>query len=135
MSKIFDIKDDIVLEDLMMMQPALLILYTATILYCNEYSLPCTFTSFMSDRENVKQQTKTHEEGRAFDMSTIGWTEMHINRFVHMINTDYRDIAAVSARDGIARAAVYHNYKSQGDHIHLQVRRDAKVNKFVKYNF
>jgi len=128
---LFEIRKDISLEDLQDMQPALLILYTATILYCHEYKLPCKFTSIMSDRKNVISKSKTHEDFRAFDLSVEGWTEMHIHRFVFVMNTDYRDIAAISASDLEPRAVIFHNYKGQGDHLHIQVKKNAPFNKFL----
>ncbi len=128
---LFEIKNDVVLEDIQNMQPALLILYTAAILYCQEYNLPCQFTSIMSDRTGVMAKTKSHEEFRAFDLSVKGWTDTHIHRFVFMMNNDYREIAAISASDLEPRAAVYHNYENQGDHIHMQVRPNAKFSKFL----
>jgi hypothetical protein len=132
---LFEIKDDINLNDLQEMQPALLILWTATVLYCKEHRLPCKITSISSDRKNVRAVSKTHEEGRALDISTRGWREQDVLRFVYLMNQDYREIAAVSASDGEPRAAVWHNYNEQGEHIHLQVKRNAPYNKYLKYDF
>jgi len=132
---LFETGDDIILGDIQEMESALLILYTATILYCKEYKLPCKFTSFKSDRVGVRAKTKTHSEGRAFDLSVKGWGDVQIHRFVFMMNNDYRDIAAVSASDGNPRAAVYHEYNGQGSHIHLQVKRNANYRKYMKWDF
>ena len=125
-------QDDIDMRDLLDMQPALFILLTRTLLYCNEFKIPCKITSLISDRKDVKSVSKTHEQGRAVDISVVGWTQLHIQKFVHMMNKDYADIAAISYTDKMPRAAVYHNYKNQGSHIHLQVRPNANVNKYVK---
>ena len=128
---LFEIKDDISLEDLQNMQPALLILYTATILYCHENGLPCKFTSIMSDRKNVISKSKTHEDFRAFDLSVKGWPSVHIHRFVFIMNNDYRDIAAISASDLTPRAVIYHSFKGQGEHLHMQVKKNAPFTKFL----
>jgi len=132
---LFTLKSDVSLTDLQEMNPALWILFSATILYCKEYNLPCKITSIKSDRENVRAKSLTHETGRAFDLSTLGWTEMHIHRFVFLMNSDYREIAAISASDLEPRAAVWHDYDGQGDHIHLQVKENANYNKFMKWDF
>lgn len=124
---------DVEAKDLEMIQPALWILLTRTLLYCAEFSIPCKITSLISDREKVASQSTTHQEGRAFDLSVKGWSEFHIHRFLFIINSDYRDIAAISASDKNPRAAVYHSYNNQGDHIHLQVKREAPVFKFLSY--
>ena len=132
---LFEIKKDVELKDLTDMQPALMILFTATIIYCKEYKLPCKITSIKTDRKNVRSKSTTHEEGRAFDLSVTGWTEMHIHRFTYLMNSDYREIGAISASDRNSRSAVYHDYDGQGDHIHLQVRRNAHYKKYMKWDF
>jgi hypothetical protein len=130
---IFETKEDIELKDLGEMQPALLILLTHTVLYCQEYNLPLKITSLKSDRKNVRAASKTHETGRAVDISTMGWTEYHINRFVFLTNRYYADIAAISASDYKPRAAIYHDV-GHGAHIHLQVKPNAKTERFVTFN-
>ena len=127
----FETKDDIKLEDLKMIQPALFVLFTRAVLYCNENKLPCRITSLISDRKDVKSVSRTHEQGRAVDISVKGWTQQHIHRFVFIMNRDYREIAAISASDGIPRAVIYHEYEGQGDHLHLRVRPNADVSKFM----
>lgn len=129
---ILKFKDEVNPKDLEMIQPALLTLLTAAALYCNEYNLPCEVTSLVSDREGVKATSTTHEEGRAFDLSVKGWTETHIHRFVYLMNRDYADIAAISESDHKPRAVVYHN-SGYGEHLHIQVRRNAPVYKFVSW--
>lgn len=129
---IFDLKSDCDINDLKYMEPALLILFTNAILYCQTNRLPFKVTSIKSDRENVKSISKTHEQNRAVDISVLGWTSQHIHRFVFMINRDYADIAALSYKDNEPRAAVYHDYENQGSHIHLQVRPNANLDKYVE---
>ena len=119
-------------RELEMLNPALLILYTAAVLYCNEYNLPFNVTSTNEDRSELNESTNTHSDARAFDLSVKGWTETHIHRFVYLMNRDYEDIAAISQSDGKPRAVVYHNV-GHGDHLHFQVRPDAPVYKFVSW--
>lgn len=132
---LFTLKENLSFRDIQEMHPALWILFSATILYCKEYKLPCKITSLKSDREGVRAKSTTHEEGRAFDLSVSGWTEMHVHRFVFLMNSDYREIAAISASDLEPRAAVYHEYDGQGSHIHLQVKENASYNKYLKWDF
>jgi len=129
---IYELKKECKQEDLQMIEPALLILFTRVVLYCAEWKIPCMVTSIISDRENVASvsTSSTHEEGRALDISTRGMTEQHIYRLVHIMNMEYRDIAAISAIDGQPRAAIYHD-AGTGPHIHLQVRRDAPYYKYL----
>ena len=131
---IFINKDDVDLNDLREMQPALLILFTHTVLYCQEYKLPLKITSIKSDRTNVKAISNTHETGRAIDISVNGWTSHHIHRFVYLTNKYYSDIGAISYSDLEARAAIFHEYEGQGSHIHLQVKPKAKIERFVSFN-
>lgn len=130
---IFLNKDEVDLNDLREMQPALLILFTHTVLYCKEYNLPLTITSIKSDRESVKAISNTHSEGRAFDVSVKGWTSHHIHRFVYLTNKYYSDIGAISFTDLKPRAAIYHD-SGYGAHLHLQVKPKAKVERFVSFN-
>jgi hypothetical protein len=130
-------KDDVNARDLEMIQPALLILITATELYCARFNLPFTITSLVNDRHDkdgkpIRSVSSSHRDGRAADISIRGWSETHVERFVYFLNRDYSDIAAVSAIDGAKRAAVRHD-SGYGDHIHLQVRPDAKLDKFIKH--
>ncbi len=127
----FRYKEDIDPKDLEMIQPALWILLTRTMLYCAEYKLPFVVTSIISDRKNINSKSRTHEEGRAIDISSKGWTESHIYRFQYHMNTWYSDIAAISAKDNEPRAVVHHD-SGYGEHFHLQVRPNAKWQKFIK---
>jgi hypothetical protein len=124
--------DDVDPRDLELIEPALLILINAANLYCYRFNLPFQITSIQSDRENIKSVSKTHEQGRAIDISVKGWTDTHVHRFVYLLNQDYADIAAISYSDNQPKAAVYHD-AGYGSHIHLQVRPNAKLDKFVKY--
>ena len=128
---IFNCGDDIDLEDLKMLQPALWILMTQTMLYCKEHNLPFKVTSLISDRKNVESKSTTHETGRAFDLSAKGWTETHIYRFQYLMNIWFKDIAAISSVDKKPRAVVYHD-SGHGYHFHLQVRPNANYRKFIK---
>ncbi len=127
----FNCKEDIDLEDLKVLQPALWILITRSMLYCAEFNLPFKITSLVSDRKGIKSKSMTHETGRAADISSKGWTETHIYRFTYLMNNWYKDIGAISSSDLKPRAVVHHD-AGYGSHFHLQVRPNADFNKFVK---
>lgn len=123
---ILKFKDDVNSKDLEQLKPATWILLSVVVLYCERWDLPLKITSLISDRENVKAVSTTHETGRAFDISVKGWTEKHIHRFCYFVNLNYTEIAAISSSDGKKRAAVFHN-----NHIHLQVKPNANVKRFI----
>ena len=53
----FNCKEDIALEDLKVLQPALWILITRSMLYCAEFNLPFKITSIISDRKGIKSKS------------------------------------------------------------------------------
>lgn len=122
-----EFKDGVDINDLKKLQPAMWQILSFAVCYCAEYRLPLVITSLINDRDGVKASSKTHEQGRAIDISVAGWTDQHIHRFCFQVNAKFFDIAALSASDMKPRAAIYHN-SGYGDHIHLQVRPDAPFN-------
>lgn len=65
--------------------------------------------------------SKTHEEGRAVDISIRGWCADMIDEFIHDSNTEFADtIGAFSLTDGKARFCVFH--VGTAAHFHLQTR-------------
>ena len=128
---LFEIKEDIYLEDLQKLQPAIWIIFTGALLYCHRNNLPCRITSIISDRtsdEIKKKQTSVHPDGRGIDIgiSGRGWTNTHIHRLAHQLCSDYGDLGAISSSDGVARACVV-----KKDHLHLQCRRHVDISKFI----
>lgn len=130
MDQLFDCKDDIDLNDLKELQPACWVLLTAALLFCKEHNIILKITSIKSDRKNVNAVSKTHEEGRAIDISVYQWPPVLIHRLCHNLNRSYSDIAAISAKDLVPRAAVYHN-AGHGSHVHIQCRPNVNMNKFI----
>ena len=69
--------------------------------------------------------SKTHEEGRAVDVSIKGFSEFHLRRLPHFLNTRFgKDWGTnkVGSND-LPRVCVVHDAGS-GNHIHLQVKRN-----------
>jgi len=118
--KSFRIKDDVNIEDITMLTPHAMFLLGAAILRCHNVNLPCTITSI---REHVEGRAhNTHKDGRAFDLSTVGWTNQNVIDFCKFINENYKGIAAISASDLKPRACVYHKIDGGAYHLHLQTR-------------
>ncbi len=122
MKKTFTIKQDCCLDDIMFLQVETLIIYTSLLMFARQRNLPVKITSVFSDRLNVKSKSRTHEDFRAIDISTMGWREKDALDAVTFLNEKHKDIAAISASDLKPRAAIYHNYENQGSHLHLQSR-------------
>ena len=132
MDKLFEVKEDIQLEDFQKLHPAIWIIFTGALLYCKRNNLVCRITSIISDRGNVNAKSKTHEEGRAIDIGvrpSDGWNPVHAQRLSYQLNKDYSELAAISYSDHKPRAAI-----AKSDHIHLQCRKisNDKLNKFIK---
>ena len=134
MDKLFEVKEDIELEDFQKLHPAIWIIFTGALLYCKRNNLVCRITSIIGDREksNVKAVSRTHSDGRAIDIGVRpedGWNPVHAQRLCYQLNRDYSEIAAISYSDHKARAGI-----PKSDHIHLQCRKvsNDKLNKFIK---
>jgi len=120
MKKTFDIKPDVDIEDLMFLQPATLYLLGAFVVYANNLGLPVNITSICEDVQGRK--TRTHCEGRAFDVSVRGWNLLDIQNAVAYFNKNFKDIGAISSSDHKARALVYHKIPGGIAHFHAQTR-------------
>tara|TARA_Y100001937_G_scaffold13127_1_gene17132 strand:+ start:2329 stop:2712 length:384 start_codon:yes stop_codon:yes gene_type:complete len=119
---LFEVKEDIVLSDLQKLHPAIWVVFTSVIIYAKKNKLPLKITSLINDRDNVNAISKTHDTGRAIDISIAGWSKVDCTRLCHKLNTEFSDIAAISYSDRRPRCAIYkHN------HIHIQVRPGEKI--------
>lgn len=119
----FELQDDCTMEDFKMLHPKLLIMLGTVLSFADKRDLPVKVTSIISDRVNVIEKTKTHKEGRAIDISVKGWKENDIKDLQKLMLLLHKDISAISARTKKPRPVVFHNYKNQGDHLHIQCRR------------
>ena len=119
----FTCKDDVKLEDVMLFDPKLWIVFGHFLNFADGRDLPVVVTSLMTDRENVQAVSKTHEEGRALDVSTRDWSDEDIEHCIAYMKNVAGHYGAISYSDNERRVIVYHNYMNQGDHFHLQVAR------------
>ena len=122
-----NVKEDVVIEDLLSLNPKVLIVLGHFMAYAEKHNLPVTITSIISDRDNVEAVSRTHEEGRAIDLRSSDWPEHHrlevVEHMLHIAN----HYGAISASDYQRRVIIHHDYKGQGGHFHLQVSRGTEV--------
>jgi hypothetical protein len=121
------LKEDVVLADLLALNPKVFIVLGHFLTYADKHGLPVTITSIISDRENVESVSTTHEDGRAIDIRSKDWPLHHrqeVIEYMHHIASHY---GAISASDNQRRVIVHHDYMGQGGHFHLQVSRGVEV--------
>lgn len=121
MKQLFYKKDEVNLEDLMFLTPAMLYLHTQFVLYCNtEFGISPTITSV---RDKVEGRVSdSHAHGRAVDYSSKLFSEAEREKVLKHFNKKYKSIAALSYSDGKPRALIYHRGPNGVPHFHLQTR-------------
>jgi hypothetical protein len=95
--------------------------------YCRMKNRDFVVTSTVSTlREDNKlgRKSSTHREGRAFDVSVQGWSQMFIDEFCAEFNLKYGTIGAVNSK-GERRLIVDH--KGTARHLHVQLDRSLYV--------
>ena len=84
--------------------------------------LPFTITSTMSSLEEDKRigrKSRTHREGRAFDLSVKGWSSEDIDEFIVHFCKKYEEHSAISSQTLQPKLVVYH--VGTAAHFHVQV--------------
>ena len=119
MEKHFTIKPNVSLEDMMMLDPRLIGMFSHFLIYALDLGLPVNVTS-MIDEANGRV-SRSHKEGRAIDISAKGWTHEQAKQAETLFKRWYRPIGAISSKTGKPNAVYYHNAGS-GWHFHLQVK-------------
>ena len=83
-----------------------------------------TFTTLDEDLA-LKRVSSTHREGRAFDMSTKGWSQNSIDQFIELFSKKYQGVAAQTS-DGKPLLILHHD-SGHGDHFHVQLNRAYSI--------
>lgn len=117
----FTIKNDCNIEDITMINPKLLVMLATILEFADGKNLPVVISSIINDRINVNSVSKTHQEGRALDISTIGWDIDDINE-LKLVMSKHDNIAALSFSTLKPSPVVYHD-SGYGPHLHIQCRR------------
>jgi hypothetical protein len=92
------------------------------IVYASVRGLPVSITETVTTPEEdqkLKRVSKSHAEGRAFDLSTRGWDEQDIALFMKNFNQKYAAVAAIGG-SGKPTLIVRHD-TGHGDHFHFQI--------------
>lgn len=85
-----------------------------------------TFTTLEED-EKLNRESDTHRTGRAFDISSRGWTKDDIDECVRVFFAKYRKVGAV---DGTGEPRpIKHHDSGHGAHFHCQVNRRYALSK------
>lgn len=106
------------------LSPVLLLIICDLIVWCEQKQLPCVLTDSLTtlqEDEALSRQSSTHREGRAFDVSTRGWTKENIDEVIRVFGFKFRQIAAVR-NDGSPNLIYFHD-AGTGPHLHFQVHR------------
>lgn len=101
-----------------MIKTELIMVLGQLMIFCHREKIPCKITSI--DRHIPVRKTRTHEEGRAVDISIKGWKEKKIDKLKKEFkNLNY--LGAISRSDNKRRLIIDHDV-GLGRHIHIQVR-------------
>lgn len=111
---------DASLEELAFLHPNALFVLALLSRFCLESKIPLHLTSILRPKYDGISKSKTHSEGRAFDVRTKHFTKKQLTdiaRFLSGVDATEK-IGAVSSSDNIRRLAYYHD-----NHLHVQVAR------------
>lgn len=107
----------------------LVVVALAVAFFCIKRKLPLLFTSIIREGIPGVSTSRTHIEGRAFDISVKGWTDKDIFDIVFWINETF-EIGAISAKSGKEFACVYEPAETWPDgsfkkaaHLHFQIAK------------
>lgn len=78
-----------------------------------------------SEDKALNRVSDSHAQGRAFDLSTRGWDEDSIAKFIEEFNRRYGSLAAIGG-SGNPALIVRHD-TGHGDHFHFQINRKYAV--------
>lgn len=109
--------------------PKLLLVADYLLAHAETHQLPVVFSSIIRPGIKGVSVSKTHAEGRAFDISVRGWSEADIKFLVDCMN-EALHVGAISFSDGKEKEALYEpTVKDKNGkviktaHLHMQCRR------------
>lgn len=106
----------------------LLLLLDYAVDFATSRDLPILITSIIRPQIKGISVSKTHEQGRAFDLSVRGWTIYQIKQLADGANDKF-NIGAISYSTHLEQEVVYEDGVSAGTapHLHFQVRPNLKA--------
>jgi hypothetical protein len=92
---------------------------------CDQTGLPIRITSIIRPKIPGVSTSTTHEDGRAFDLGLIGWSDSDARDCAHRANKELSELGAISAKSGRQTVAVFEDgiTKGTGRHLHFQVKK------------
>ena len=124
-----ELKDGLRVEDLMYLDPRLIIVLGHLTAFCFQNNIQCKLTSLSTDYVEGRKST-THLEGRAFDLSIIHWPKQKVTEMKDYLLARVGQYGAYSTSDGKKRLIVIHNVEVQerklGVHAHIQVSKNKE---------
>jgi len=124
LSKSFSLKEGLDPEMILYMHPNLLTILVFVVNFCYQNNVDCVVTSgIRTHAQNVsaKSKSRTHEEGRAFDLRTRNIPQNLIFDLTESAEIEFGNIGAISYKTHKSRPVVYGD-ENHLDHIHFQVR-------------
>lgn len=124
MKRIFEYGKEDVKDRIMFLSPAIMLILSDLILYCEQNQLPCVISDAVTDLSEdqaLNRVSSTHREGRAFDVSLHGWTRDQWNDCRRIFSAKYRHLAALDT-SGEPNLIVVHD-AGTGNHMHFQVHK------------
>jgi len=104
--------------------PLAMMIMAEMIHWAHVRGIPVSITETLTTEEEdskLKRVSTSHREGRAFDISTRGWTEDQIKLFMEDFSKKYASLAAIGS-SGNPALIVRHD-TGRGDHFHVQINR------------
>ena len=119
----FKFKYDKDMAGMTLIHPILLMVFADFNLWAYERDLPVKVTRIIDERIEGISVSDTHSEGRAIDVSVVGWSTDEIDDAIFYFNKLYADLyGAYSYSDGHPRIVVPPNHGT-APHLHFQIRR------------
>lgn len=108
---------------LFLLKPILFFIIADMSLWAYKRKLPFVITRTIDEKIDGVSKFDQHAEGRACDVSVKQWDIDSIDAFIHHFNNMYREYAAMSSRDGVARLIPPINHAGNENlHFHIQIR-------------
>ena len=121
------------LREIRFISPWLLVILADVILWSHPRGLNVGITSILREKNDGISESATHQEGRAIDLSVIGWSKDNITQLAEHINEKYAQLLGTSKDMREPKVCIYHN-NGNGWHFHFQVRRIVNVGTAIAVN-
>lgn len=106
------------INELQFIKPNLMLVLGHFCQFAVDRNLPVTITNILGDFGS----SKTHSQGRAIDISVIGWDMNQIAECLCYVRSNVGHLGAVSAETGLPNVILYHKFGDGAFHYHLQVK-------------